>query len=217
MSQRAPLTDESVNEMMSAVTDVRISRKQQAELRRSQLTQVALEMFVERGIENVSIADLAARVGVAHGLVYHYFASKDELLVAALQLASPAQGFHAIAQSMVGMPAREGLRLFTSRLASMLEERGDVIRFLFRESLSPRSVLPSGIADMQEQVLEDLSGYLRERIEAGELREHDARAPFRMLISSALILGLLRQPMEPWIDSFVDTVLAGIRSESYVP
>jgi AcrR family transcriptional regulator len=199
------------------MTIERPSRKEQAQRRRAQLLDVALRLFVERGIENVSIADLAAGAGVAHGLVYHYFASKDELLVAVLEHASPLEGFLAIAASMRGLPAHEGLRLFTTRLGGMLRERGDVLRFLFRESLSPRSALPSRIAEVQEQVLEGLASYLNERIEAGELRPHDTRTPFRMLISSALVLGLLEQPVEPWIDSFVETILSGIRSQDHRP
>jgi len=97
----------------------------------------------------------------------------------------------------------------------MLHERGDIVRFLFRESLSPRSVLPSAITDMQERVLERLSAYSTERIAAGELRPHDPRAPFLMLISSALVLGLLKQPVGPWVDSFVDKILSGIRAEEH--
>lgn len=172
---------------------------------------------MERGIENGSVADVAARAGVAHGLVYHYFASKEELLMAVLEHASPVEAFAAVAESMRGLPAAEGLRVFALSLGSMLEERGEVLRFLFRESLSPRSVLPSGIATIQEQVLEELAAYLTERVAAGELRPHDPRAPFRMLISSALLLGLMKQPVAPWIDSFVDTILHGIRSEEHRP
>jgi AcrR family transcriptional regulator len=185
--------------------------------RQVQLLGVALELFVERGIEKVSIADLPGQAGVAHGLFYHYFASKDELLVAVLEHASPLQGFLAIAESMHGLPADEGLRLFAMRLGGMLEERGDVLRFIFRESLSPRSLLPSALVDVQQQVLEGLASYRTERIEAGELRPHDPRAPFRILISSPLVLELLKQPVEPWIDSFVDTILSGIRSEELRP
>lgn len=194
-----------------------LSRKEQAQQRRSQFLRVAMEMFVERGIENVSIADIASRVGVAHGLIYHYFDSKDDLVIAVLRLASPEEAFHEVALNMRGMPARKGLRLFAERLGTILEERGDVMRFLFRETLSPRSVLSSGIGNIQERVLEDLSAYLRERIEAGELREHDTRAPFRMLISSALVLGLLKQPVQPWINTFVDTLLVGIEAVSDMP
>lgn len=193
------------------------TRTEQAVRRRGQLVAVALELFVERGVENVSVAEVAARAGVANGLVYHYFSTKDELLMAVLDQASPVAAFTAVAESMRGLPAAEGLRVFTLSLGRMLDERGDVLRFLFRESLSPRSVLPPKVATMQEQVLSGLASYLSERIALGELRPHDPRAPFRMLISSALVLGLTKQPVGPWVDSFVDTILGGIRAEEPPP
>src|SRR5690606_35308290 len=104
----------------------------------------------------------------------------------------------------------EGLREFCRRAAALLEERGDVVRMLFRELLAPRSAIPAGVARLQEEVLADLAGYLSERMDAGELRRHDPRGALRLLISGILVLGVTRQPVAPWIDSFVDTVLHGI-------
>jgi AcrR family transcriptional regulator len=189
------------------------SRKEQAERRREQLLETALELFVERGIENVSIADLAVHAGVAHGLIYHYFTSKDELVAAVVRHASPSTDVHEIVEQMRGLPVTDGLRILATRFCAILEARGDVVRFLLRESLSPRSELPAGLMLMQEELLVVLSAYLDEQIEAGTLRPHDPRTPFRMLISSILLLGVLKQPIEPWIESFVDTILNGIRAE----
>lgn len=186
------------------------TRKEQAQKRRAQLVDVALELYVERGIENVAVGDVAARAGVAHGLVYHYFGSKDGLLAAVMERASPVSDFRALAAGMAGLPAAEGLRSFTRGLAALLDERRDVIRLLLREVLSPASTLPVEVAAVQATVLAELGDYLAERVTAGELRPHDTRAPFRMLISSALVLAVVDQPMRPWVDPLVDTVLNGI-------
>ena len=83
---------------------------------------------------------------------------------------------------------------------------------LFREMLATDSTLPSSLAEMQSTVLDTLARYLRERIDVGELREHDPQAPLRLLLSGMLVLGVTRQPVEPWIDGFVTTVLDGIRT-----
>lgn len=186
------------------------SRKEQARRRRDQLIDVALGLFVERGVENVTVADVAGRAGVAHGLVYHYFSGKDELLGAVMERASPVPAFRALAAGMAGSPAAEGLRTFTRGLAVMLDERRDVVRMLLREVLSPRSTLPPGLAAIQDAALDALGDYLAERVAAGELRPHDTRAPFRMLISTALVLAVTDEPLEPWIDPLVDTILQGI-------
>lgn len=37
-------------------------------------------MFADKGYHGARVGDIAAHAGVAHGLLYHYFASKDEVL-----------------------------------------------------------------------------------------------------------------------------------------
>src|SRR6266508_199415 len=64
-------------------------RDQQAENRRNQLLDIALALFDERGVENISIKDLAAEGQVAQGLIYYYFESKDALLEAVFQRHNP--------------------------------------------------------------------------------------------------------------------------------
>lgn len=189
------------------------TRRQQADARRTQLLSVTLDLFVERGIERVTMAEVASRAGVAPGLLYHYFGSKEGLLSAVLTAASPGEAFADLAASLSGQPVKEGLREFCHRAAALIGERGDVVRVLFREVLAPESSLPGGMAILQEQVLGVLAGYLNERVEAGELRLHDPRVPLRLLISGILVLGVTAQPIEPWIDGFVDVVLHGIDRE----
>ena len=54
------------------------------------------------------------------------------------------------------------------------------------------------------------SEYLQSRIDAGELRPHQPLIPLHMLVSSLLILLILDQPLEPYIEQFVATILEGI-------
>ncbi len=186
------------------------TRREQADARRTQLVKVTLDLFVERGLEHVTMAEVATRAGVAPGLLYHYFGNKDGLLAAVFAAADPRDAFAGLGESLSGRPVAAGLREFCVRAAAALDERGDVVRALFRELLAPETSLPISIADIQEQVLGNLARYLTERIEAGELRPHDPRAPLRLLISGILVLGVTRQPVEPWVDGFVETIVNGI-------
>jgi AcrR family transcriptional regulator len=43
------------------------------------LSQVATTMFIERGFENVTVAEVAAAAGVSVNTVFNYFATKEEL------------------------------------------------------------------------------------------------------------------------------------------
>ncbi len=52
----------------------------QPDVRREEIVAAARQLFAERGIAKTGIGDVAARVGVTRGLVYHYFADKDVLV-----------------------------------------------------------------------------------------------------------------------------------------
>src|SRR5258708_23857337 len=128
-------------------------RDLQAEIRRNQLLDIALTLFAEHGVENVSIKDLAGAAEVAPGLIYHYFSSKYELLVAVFQQHNPLPEFEAIVKELFNLPARDGLLLFARRLAQLLPEKRRVLRLLMRELLSPRStMLTEVIAFTQEGI-----------------------------------------------------------------
>ncbi|MUM16483.1 TetR/AcrR family transcriptional regulator [Mycobacterium sp. CBMA271] len=65
------------------------------ELRRIELLDLAMALFLERGYERVSLNDLIATSGMSKGAFYHYFPSK-EALVAALAERSADQAFEAL-------------------------------------------------------------------------------------------------------------------------
>src|SRR6266699_512172 len=98
-------------------------RDLQAEARRNQLLDIALALFAERGVENVSIKDLAAEAEVAQGLIYYYFPSKDELLAAVLERHNLLPQLQAQIAAVDDLPAREGLLRFASSLATLLSEK----------------------------------------------------------------------------------------------
>ena len=47
--------------------------------RREQILSAALEVFARRGFVATKISDIASVAGLSHGLVYHYFKTKDEI------------------------------------------------------------------------------------------------------------------------------------------
>jgi AcrR family transcriptional regulator len=51
-----------------------------AEEKRRQILDAAVRVFARRGFHSSRVGDIAEEAGVAHGLLYHYFSSKDEVL-----------------------------------------------------------------------------------------------------------------------------------------
>jgi AcrR family transcriptional regulator len=53
--------------------------------RPDELLEAALHIFAERGYANTKLEDIAAKVGVTKGTIYHYFATKEDLLLRAIE------------------------------------------------------------------------------------------------------------------------------------
>jgi AcrR family transcriptional regulator len=56
--------------------------------RRRQLLDASAQVFTERPYEEVSMSEIASRVGISKGLLYHYFSSKEELFRTTLETAA---------------------------------------------------------------------------------------------------------------------------------
>jgi TetR/AcrR family fatty acid metabolism transcriptional regulator len=57
----------------------RVLTEAQREKRRA-ILRAAIQVFAEKGYHACRVQDVAAEAGVAYGLVYHYFSSKEDLL-----------------------------------------------------------------------------------------------------------------------------------------
>jgi AcrR family transcriptional regulator len=184
-------------------------RAAQARERRAQLLDAALALFAEQGFERATIKDLSEAAGVAQGLVYHYFASKDELLFAVIERQSFLPELRRLLAVAPDRPAAEVLREVAAGFAALLAEREPLMRIVARESqTNPR------VAAVLQRVIEEavglLAGYLDARIRAGELRPHDPRVTSRALFYLVVMLRLTHTPADGFLPTFVDTLLRGV-------
>jgi AcrR family transcriptional regulator len=58
------------------LTDDSIAQREKRKL----ILDAAIRVFAEHGYHGARVGDIAEDAGVAHGLLYHYFASKDDVL-----------------------------------------------------------------------------------------------------------------------------------------
>ena len=61
--------------ILASLTDGSIAQE-----RRKRILDAAIRVFAEHGYHGARVGDIAEDAGVAHGLLYHYFASKDDVL-----------------------------------------------------------------------------------------------------------------------------------------
>lgn len=60
--------------------------RRSADERRSEILRAAVALFEQNGFDATSVEEITAKAKISKGLVYHYFKSKDEILLALIGL-----------------------------------------------------------------------------------------------------------------------------------
>ncbi len=188
---------------------VKVNRRQQAEQRRAQLIDTALGVFAEKGVEGTTVKDLAEAAGVAQGLLYHYFRSKEDLLRAALERHYFLPELQRLTCPDRDRPAREVLLEVGEGFAALLRDRRPLLQVMVAEA--PTN--PAAAERVQRAAREGarlLGEYLQSRVAAGELRPHDTEATARLLLSALLMAHLTDTVDDGLVVGAVDTILHGV-------
>ena len=186
------------------------SRTRQADARREELLRAALRLFAEHGVDGTTIADIAAATGTAHGLVYHYFASKNDLLLAVLERFSFLAELRRLLDVSPDRPAIEVLTEIAVRFSTLIRERADLLRLVSRESQT-NPVVAAALGDVMVEGTRLIATYLDARVAAGELRPHDTSVPARGLFWAIVTMHLAQAPDNGFEVSLVDVLVNGLR------
>lgn len=187
------------------------ARARQADQRRSELIDAALRLFAEQGFRATTIADIATATGTAHGLVYHYFSSKDELLEAVLQRYTFLPRLRALLAVSPDRPASEVLTEIAIGLSAMLGDRPEILRLVVAEAPT-NPIVAGALAHVTDEGLSLLTEYLRARMAAGELRAHDPSVPARALFWAIITKHLGPADADGFETDLVAVLLDGIRA-----
>jgi AcrR family transcriptional regulator len=145
-------------------------RAAKASIRREQLLDTALELFCEHGFAATSTRRIAEAAGVTEGLVFHYFKSKEALL---LELASRQHTFAGRIRSLVqrasGGTARELFMAVAEGYAEVTEREASFVGFLTAEA-QVNPLLRGPIVAGTKVVVDAFTEMLVERQKTGELR-----------------------------------------------
>lgn len=199
------MNDQPVNERVGR------SRQHQAKARHDDLLEVALKLFAEQGFAATSIKDIAKRAGVAPGLLYHYFPSKEDLLNAVLKEHSFLPQLRELLRLAHEQPAEAVLLDVVSGFSAILDRKEALFRLVVRETQT-RPQVAAHLAGMIGEAVTALGAYLRARVAAGELRAHNEAVTARTLLSTVVITHLTRLPDRPWA-TLISQVLHGIQED----
>lgn len=147
------------------------NRQMQAIATKQKILDVAERLISERDFELVSVDDIVNECGVAKGTFYHYFKSKDDILVYIIR--SPYEHLRRQHEETEALPWLERLRLFLENWFRMVDQFNlSFSRQTFKLYTSPEMMGSYGgdVSHMDlgmELVRECISG----AIASGELRK----------------------------------------------
>jgi TetR/AcrR family transcriptional regulator len=93
--------------------------------RRERILSVALRLFATNGLAGTKVADIAAAAEMSHGLLYHYYRSKEEIFVELIRSAFEKMNSAALALEQLPLPPTEKIRLAIEKLFEGLESHED--------------------------------------------------------------------------------------------
>lgn len=186
---------------------------QRAEDTRRKIYDAAMELFREKGFEETTMRDIAAKAGVALGGAYYYFSSKDAIVLA----------FYAEMQQTSNEPLLEALagkKKLRERILCVLEKRLELLapnrKFcaaLFRhapDSSDPLSPFSEETKTIREGAIE----HMQIALDGGDIKvpaDLKPRLPYLLwLYQMALIMSWLydRSPNQERTRKLMDKSLA---------
>ena len=100
--------------------------------RRSELVRAAVRVFARDGFHGSRVGDIAEESGVAHGLLYHYFRSKDDVLETIFRASWQELVVETERLEASGLPLDGRLRRFAGVFLGSWLADPDLVRVLIR-------------------------------------------------------------------------------------
>lgn len=163
------------------------------EEKRRQIMEAAVRAFARKGYHACRVSEIAEEAGVAYGLVYHYFGSKEDVLETI---------FHDTWKQMLarvrevqeeGGPAEEQVRKVTALLLRTWRRDPDLVRVLVREVTRSPEQLRRQIDEIGH-AYEVLEGLVLHGQETGEFR-----ADLDSKVAATVFYGALEEVLTGWV------------------
>ena len=179
---------------------------------RDRFERAAIRLFVEKGVAETSIRDIARAVDVSEGALYRHFASKDELVWQVFE-----RHYVEFARRLASLA--EGLTGARDRMAAMIRgfcQAHDEDPTLFRFLLFVQHGQLSKLGADTETPVQVMQSVVEAGIAAGEIPAQPAG------LATALVFGVVLQPvtfaaygrlpavMEPMCDRLVTAAWAAV-------
>jgi TetR/AcrR family fatty acid metabolism transcriptional regulator len=163
------------------------------EEKRRQILDAAVRAFARKGYHACRVGEIAEEAGVAYGLVYHYFGSKEEVLQTIFRDTWTQMLARIRELEAEGDPASEQVRKVTALLLRTWRRDPDLVRVLVREVTRSPEQLQQQIKEIGH-AYEALERIVRRGQEAGEFR-----AEIDPQLAATVFYGALEEVLTGWV------------------
>ena len=174
------------------------ARGRQALARREHILETALKLFARHGFDGTSTKQIAQAAGVAEGLIFHYFPTKDDLLNAILETKhSFIRDLRTLLKEAEDKPVAEVLHGLASGWLDTLRREKEITLVLFSTAQTNPKV-GAALRTLIAEGVSRLSAYLSARANAGELRANlPIQGSAQMFFSSLMIFFVVNNALSP--------------------
>jgi AcrR family transcriptional regulator len=141
----------------------KVTREQARTETRANLIQAGLRLFARVGYESTSVKQIAQEAGVAQGLLYHYFESKEMLLQGIFQRSMDDVRL-SFAAGMGGTDATRGLEPLIRASFRIVKENQEFWRLSYALRMQPAVLggMAGPLAEWTTEILSTLENLLRD-------------------------------------------------------
>lgn len=168
---------------MSTSQGLRDRKKTQT---RQAISNIATRLFIERGFENVSVAEIAREAAVSRKTVFNYFPRKEDLVFDREQ-----EGLALVEEALASRGRRSPLKAFQALMRHLLDSGHPLFRIdaqpvEFWQAVTQSPALKARACELQVSLADDLAALLAAAV-GNTPSDPDARLAATMLMAVLVI------------------------------
>ncbi|MCS5613422.1 MAG: TetR family transcriptional regulator, partial [Candidatus Poribacteria bacterium] len=147
-----------------------IKKVEKSTAKRQQILDSAVAVFAEKGFYNAKVTDIAHKAGIAHGTVYLYFQTKEDILIQIFEEKFEELVSYIFMEVGTEQNALAKLRRLILVQLQMIETNPELTELMLLEARqSSKFILSSAISKIGDYC-DKIEGILKEGIEEGLVR-----------------------------------------------
>lgn len=199
-------------------------RDRNRRLRTRQLMEAALPLFLERGLQNVTLDDIARNAGMAKANFYRYFEDREALVEALLEPISIAtteaveRCEQALARARSSDEVHVAYRELSMRTIELIFSHRDMVRFYLQERRSPAQRPGRAVRRLSDRITAAAERLSRVACDHGLVAVADPRISAYATLGAieelvmATVQGRLEVPATDAAEGLIGLVLDGVRA-----